>query len=162
MAGTLNIYDHPLPYARAYAMAKYLLEHGYKTKPTAEESAELTSHNEAYMEVSDCEEVIRTFFRPPFEGEKGRALSAAEVMQMMRVRGFYGKGYSAADVGRSLRRRGYEPHVIKGVTKYLVVEKDTEALKTEGTSDALTILHNMQQSIPSMTVDCSDEEIEPF
>ena len=162
VAGTLNIYEHPLCYARAYAMAKYLLEHGYKTKPTAEESAEITRHNDEYMEISDCEEVIRTFFRPPFEGEKCRALSAGVLMQMMRVRGFFGKGYSAIELGRSLRRVGYQPHIIKGAVKYLIVEKDTEALNTEGTSDALTILHDIQSSSGAVAVNDGDEDIEPF
>ena len=162
VAGTLNIYEHPLCYARAYAMAKYLLEHGYKTKPTAEESAEITRHNDDYMEITDCEEVIRTFFRPPFEGEKCRALSAGVLMQMMRVRGFFGKGYSAIELGRSLRRVGYQPHIIKGAVKYLIVEKDTEALNTEGTSDALTILHDMQSSSGVVAVNDGDEDIEPF
>ena len=159
VAGTLNIYEHPLCYARAYAMAKYLLANGYKTKPTAEESAELTSHNEAYMEVSDCEEVIRAFFRPPFEGEKCRALSAAEVMQMMRVRGFYGKGYGTTEVWRSLKRLGFLPHMIRGINKYLIVEKDTDTLKTEGASDALTILHDSQ---PTSNAVSDNDEIEPF
>ena len=162
VAGTLNIYEHPLCYARAYAMAKYLLEHGYKTKPTAEESAEITRHNDDYMEITDCEEVIRTFFRPPFEGEKCRALSAGVLMQMMRVRGFFGKGYSAIELGRSLRRVGYQPHIIKGAVKYLIVEKDTEALNTEGTSDALTILHDIQSSSGAVAVNDGDEDIEPF
>ena len=162
VAGTLNIYEHPLCYARAYAMAKYLLEHGYKTKPTAEESAEITRHNDDYMEITDCEEVIRTFFRPPFEGEKCRALSAGVLMQMMRVRGFFGKGYSAIELGRSLRRVGYQPHIIKGAVKYLIVEKDTEALNTEGTSDALTILHDIQSSSDVVGDNDGEKEVEPF
>ena len=159
VAGTLNIYEHPLDYARAYAMAKYLLANGYKTKPTADESAELTRHNDEYMEVTDCEEVIRAFFRPPFEGEKCRALSAAEVMQMMRVRGFYGKGYGTTEVWRSLKRLGFLPHMIRGINKYLIVEKDTDTLKTEGASDALTILHDSQ---PTSNAVSDNDEIEPF
>ncbi|MBP5420978.1 MAG: hypothetical protein J6Y78_00910, partial [Paludibacteraceae bacterium] len=104
---------------------------------------------------SDCEEVIRAFFRPPFEGEKCRALSAAEVMQMMRVRGFYGKGYGTTEVWRSLKRLGFLPHMIRGINKYLIVEKDVDTLKTEGASDALTILHDSQPI-------SDNEEVEPF
>ena len=162
VAGTLNIYDHPLDYARAYAMAKYLLANGYKTKPTADESAELTRHNDEYMEITDCEEVIRAFFRPPFEGEKCRALSAGVLMQMMRIRGFSGKGYSSIELGRSLRRIGYQPHIIKGAVKYLIVEKDTEALKSEEASDALTILHDIQSSSDAVGDNDGEKEVEPF
>jgi hypothetical protein len=143
-------------------MAKYLLANGYKTKPTADESAELTRHNDEYMEITDCEEVIRAFFRPPFEGEKCRALSAGVLMQMMRIRGFSGKGYSSIELGRSLRRIGYQPHIIKGAVKYLIVEKDTEALKTEEASDALTILHDIQSSSDAVGDNDGEKVVEPF
>ena len=143
-------------------MAKYLLANGYKTKPTADESAELTRHNDEYMEITDCEVVLRVFFRPPYDGEQCRAVSAGEVMQMMRVRGFYGYGFSAVEIGRTLRRLSYQPHMIRGVNKYLIVEKNTDTLKTEGASDALTILHNMQLLADAVAVDDSNEEVKPF
>ena len=161
VAGTQNIYDHPLPYARAYAMAKYLLEHGYKTKPTAEESAELTRHNEDYTEINDCDEVIRSFFRAPFAGEQCRAYSAGEIMQMVRVRGFYGKGFNAVEIGRTLKRLGYQYYVIHSCCKYLIVEKNADALKSEGFNDALTILHAQEASSKHVTDD-ANEEVEPF
>ena len=52
--------------------------------------------------------------------------------------------------------------MIRGVNKYLIVEKDTDTLKTEGASDALTILHNMQLLADAVAVDDSNEEVKPF
>lgn len=161
VAGTLNIYEHPLCYARAYAMAKYLLANGYKTKPTADESAELTRHNDEYMEINDCDEVIRSFFRAPFAGEQCRAYSAGEIMQMVRVRGFYGKGFNAVEIGRSLKRLGYQFYMVSGCYKYLIVEKNADSLKAEGFSDALTIL-NAQKASSEPVTDDDNEEVKPF
>lgn len=139
--GTLNLNEHPLDYKRAYAMAIYLIEHGYATKPTAEESELITRHNEDFMEITDCEEVIRTFYREPFPEESGiRALTAGEIMQQLRILGFFGKGYNAVEIGRTLKRLGYEPHLVNGNNRYLIVKKDDTTMVSEGQDSASTIM----------------------
>lgn len=146
VAGTVNLHEHPLCYERAYAMAKYLLANGYKTKPTAEESVEISNHNQDYMEISDSEEVLRSFFRPPFEGETCRAYTAGEIMQMLRVKGFFGKSFSSVEIGKSLKHLNYEFHLVHGYTKYLIVEKDVDMMKSESLTDAETILQTLHSS----------------
>lgn len=162
VAGTVNIFEHPLDYTRAYAMAKYLLEHGYKTKPTAEESAQITQHNNDFMEISDSDEVIRSFFRPPFEGEQCRAYSAGEVMQKLRARSFNGKGFNAVEIGRSLKRLGYQSFAVHGNTKYFIVEKDAEMLKSESIADAEAILQAMNPSVQPSADEGKEDNVLPF
>lgn len=140
VAGTVNLHEHPLDYRKAYAMAKYLLLHGYKTKPTAEESECISKHNEAFMELNDCEEVIKTYFRAPLALEPCKALSSAEIMQKLRNNwGIFGKGFSTNEIGRTLKRLGYEPHIIKGTNKYMIVAKTSDELMGEGERDAQSI-----------------------
>lgn len=136
VAGTTDLRAFPLDYERAYAMAIYLLEHGYETKPTAEESEWITQHNEAFMEPSDCDEVIRTYYRAALELEPCKALAAGDIMQQLRSRGFFGKGFTAVEIGRALKRLGYEAHTIRGNHKYMIVEKTQEELNAENERDA--------------------------
>ncbi len=159
VAGTVNLHDHPLDYNRAYAMAKYLLLNGYQTKPTAEESECISQHNEEFMEMNDCEEVIRSFFRAPLEMEPCKAISSGEIMQKLRIRwGIYGKGFSANEIGRTLIRLGYEPHLSRGVNKYMIVEKTDDELNCEGERDAQTIRLSMVQPA-SEQLEYEDDEI---
>lgn len=146
VAGTVNLHEHPLDYRRAYAMAKYLLQHGFQTKPTAQESEYISQHNVEFMEMNDCEEAIRTFFREPLELEPCKAISSGEIMQILRNRwGIFGKGFSANEIGRTLIRLGYEPHPIRGINKYMIVEKTPDELDNEGKSDALAIRQSLVQ-----------------
>lgn len=139
VAGTIDLHKFPLDYMRAYAMAKYLLEHGYKTKPTAQESEWITQHNEDFIEPSDCEEVIRTFYRPPLELERCKALTAGDIYSQLRARGLCGNNFSTVEIGRTLNRLGYNRHPVHGTNKYMIIEKSQDELNDENERDAAEI-----------------------
>ncbi len=139
VAGTVNLHEHPLPYEGAYAQALYLLRHGFAYKPTHSESMLISEHNKEYMELNDCEETIKTYYRKPEETEHGIALTSSAIQRRLSTLGFYGKGYSAVEIGRAFSRLGYIRTRMNGVNKFVVVEVEPDIVKRQGEVDAKAI-----------------------
>lgn len=137
---TKNLDKHPFDYDRAYAMALYLLEHGYQCKPTAEESEQISKHNERFMAVSDCEGLLESHYRKPTLYEKGTAMTAAEIMNQLHIITGRCKNFSSQEIGRCLTQLGFEKRILHGKAKYLVIERSEAEIKEEQERDAEIIM----------------------
>jgi len=134
LVGTVNLFDRPLCYEGAYAQALWLLENGFKPKPTHDESMLLTEHNLSFLEPNDCEEALSVFLRKPGNQYEGEWMSSGEISQELTNRNFRGKGFSNVDIGKSLKRMEFENKIIRGKTRYHVVIADYDRQRRERAS----------------------------
>ena len=137
LVGTKNIHDYPLNYEGAYAQAVYLLEHGYEPKPTYEESQRISQHNRQFMTPNDCVEALRTFVRHPSESDTAEAYASGDLQRELNLRGFHGNTYNVVNIGRAMKSMGFEPHKIRGISKYRVVLADAVRQQRERQEDAV-------------------------
>lgn len=136
LKGTVNLNEHPLPYQGAYAQALYLLEHGFETKPTKEQSQLISQHNEPYLMTDDTTEALRTFVRKPTSTDNPEAYSAGDLLKELGVRGYHGHQYNTVNIGRAMMNMDFEPRKVRGTYKYDVVIADFERQKRERIEDA--------------------------
>ena len=136
LQGTVDLDQFPLPYEGAYAQAIYLLDHGFDPKPTHEESQQITSHNQSFMEPSDCEEAILTFLRQPDGLGSTETMSAGDIMHELNFRGFRGREYNTVNIGKTMKKLQFESKTVRGTRKYLVVKVDYALHNTENKEDA--------------------------
>ena len=133
---TVDLNNFPLPYEGAYAQALYLLDHGFQSKPTHDESQLITEHNRRFEEPNDCEEAILTFLKLPDTLDNAESLSAGDIMRELSFRGFRGREYNAISIGRCMKRLGFETKKIRGVIKYLTTKVDPDLHNRENKEDA--------------------------
>lgn len=136
LVGTVNVNEHPLPYEGAYSQAVYLLENGFFTKPTAEESQMISEHNLPYLIPNDAEEALRTFVRMPETADNTEAYSAGDLLKELNQRGFSGRGFSTVAIGKAMKSMGFESKKVRGTYKYVAVLADYERQKRERIEDA--------------------------
>lgn len=129
MVGYVDFHEVPLQYERAYAMALYLLRHGYSSKPTAQESEFITQRNMNYIEPDDVTELISSFFRKPMEEERCMAWTAGQILQELGNMGFRSNKYNAYAISRALAFLGYDAYKRHNQNHYLIVKEDPERLE---------------------------------
>ena len=133
---TVDLDNFPLPYEGAYAQALYLLKHGFEPKPDQEESQMISQHNNRYVELNDCEEVLKTLFRIPEEADKPLAFGAGEILNELNYNGYHAGKYNAVEIGKAMKRMGFMSKRINGRVKYYVARISLESRKLEAEKDA--------------------------
>ncbi len=163
LVNTTNLKEHPLPYEGAYAQALYLLEHGYETKPTKEESQKISEHAKSFVMNDDVVEALNTFVRQPSENEEPIALSAGELLQKLGEKGFRGSAFNTVNIGKAMKAMGFKPIKRHGLNKYRVVLADALRLLHEQTEDAKDTEENAvetsnQNSAPEAQVEAANSQ----
>lgn len=133
---TVDLNQFPLPYEGAYAQAMYLINNGFDSYPTQEESRLISQHNSVYAKIVDCEEALATFMRKTDDTTKTEAKSAGDIMQELSRRGYKGQGFSASSIGKALKKMGFESRLIHGTRKYYVSIVPYEEHHAENRRDA--------------------------
>ncbi len=131
LTGTVNLNEHPLPYAGAYAQALWLLDHGFKAKPTQQESELISEHNLPYLIPDDVDEALRTFVRMPSDTDNPEAYTAGDLLNVLYTKGFRGPKYTAQAIGKAMKGMGFESVKRHGLNKYIVVIADTGRQQSE-------------------------------
>ena len=131
LTGTTNIKENPINYDGAYAQAVYLLNNGYQPKPTREESMLIKEHNQAFMQMNDCEQALLTFVRQPQGYANVQILTPGDLLQELNNRGFRGTSFNTNEIGRSLTRLGFKSKKTKRGNGYYLSTIDYEEQKRE-------------------------------
>lgn len=136
LKGTTDLNEHPLPYSGAYAQALYLLNHGYQTKPSREESQMISDHNQPFVMTDDTAEALLTFVRKPTATSNAEAYSAGDLLKELNTRGFHGRNFSTVAIGRAMKSLGFEAKKVRGTYKYCIILADYDTQKRERIEDA--------------------------
>lgn len=118
--GTEHIGNNTLPYAGAYAQARWIAENNDPSTyiPSKDEANDITEHNEQYVERSQCEMILPLYFRKPEDYETGEMLTLGEIAStlMPSIR-----NVSHVAIGKALKKNGILPiHYHNGQRYYLV------------------------------------------
>ena len=133
---TTNINDNPIDYDGAYAQAVYLLRNGYQPKPTREESMRIKEHNQAFMQMNDCEQALLTFVRQPEEYANVQIVTPGDLLQELNNRGFRGAPFNTNEIGRSLTRLGFKSKKTKRGKGYFLstIDYDQQTRERKATA----------------------------
>ena len=135
LTGTVNLNDHPLPYEGAYAQALWLLDHGYSTKPTQQESELISEHNLPYLIPDDVDEALRTFVRKPEDTDNPEAYTAGDLLGVLYAKGFRGPKYTSQAIAKAMKGMGIDYIKRQGRKKYVVVIADSGRQQCERKKD---------------------------
>jgi len=73
-------YTHPIPHDRLYAQAYALYRQGFQYWFDPTEVAALDNHNQNFEEPNMTQELIETYFRPPYGDEVGEFYTSANIL----------------------------------------------------------------------------------
>ena len=135
LTGTVNLNEHPLPYAGAYAQALWLLDHGFKAKPTQQESELISEHNLPYLIPDDVDEALRTFVRMPSDTDNPEAYTAGDLLNVLYTKGFRGPKYTSQAIAKAMKGMGFDTIRRQGRNKYVVVIADAGRQQCERKKD---------------------------
>ncbi len=163
LAGTVNLNNAPLPYDGAYAQAYYLIKHGYHHKPTQEESALITEHNQPYVMNDDVAEVLQTLLRIPEAGEITEAFSAGDILNLLNIRGFRGRAFNTNNIGKAMTKIGFQIKRTRKGKLYLAVVIEPEQRHQQRLQAAADVMKEAAgvEEFPEPTVAEKDSEL-PF
>ena len=115
-------------YAEVYAQALYLVhDNDFNYKPTKEEALHISELNRPHRIPNDCEAVLSTLLRKPQGMEKGVALSAGDIICLLKEKHLGGHDYSTVHIGKAMTNMEFASKTVHGYTKYLcVVIEDSE------------------------------------
>ena len=115
-------------YAEVYAQAVHLVhDENFNYKPTKEEALHISELNRPHRIPNDCEAVLSTLLRKPQGMEKGVALSAGDIICLLRKKNLGGHGYSTVNIGKAMTNLEFASKSVHGYTKYLcIVIEDLE------------------------------------
>lgn len=120
--GTKDLFENPLPYEGAYAQALYLIQQpDFRSSLSREEVAELEQNNLDHIEADVVSEAICSFYRIPKDGEDGKNVSCADILEKVGEK-LRGQKIGAREIGIALSRLGFPKKRINGNTRYYVVE----------------------------------------
>lgn len=128
-------YCHAIPYDEVYAQAYALWKGGFRHWFSQEEIRRLNEHNSSFEQPDLEEDLVRTHFRKPFEGEVGIFVSTADIL--VEINMGLRHPLSPAKVGATMGRLGFAPVRYKGKRGYIVVKKTAEDIERERKSGAL-------------------------
>ena len=121
--------------AGAYAQALWLLDHGFKAKPTQQESELISEHNLPYLIPDDVDEALRTFVRMPSDTDNPEAYTAGDLLNVLYTKGFRGPKYTSQAIAKAMKGMGFDTIRRQGRNKYVVVIADAGRQQCERKKD---------------------------
>ena len=126
---------HAIPYELVYSQAYALWKSGFCHWFSQEEIRKLNMHNSRFEVPNLEEDLIRTHFRKPFEGEAGIFVTAADILEQISSCLRY--PLSPNKIGRIMAGLEFESIRYKGKRGYITVKKTGEDIDRERRSGAL-------------------------
>ena len=126
---------HAIPYELVYSQAYALWKSGFCHWFSQEEIRKLNIHNSRFEVPNLEEDLIRTHFRKPFEGEAGIFVTAADILEQISSCLRY--PLSPNKIGRIMAGLEFESIRYKGKRGYIAVKKTGEDIDRERRSGAL-------------------------
>ena len=126
---------HAIPYELVYSQAYALWKSGFCHWFSQEEIRVLNMHNSRFEVPNLEEDLIRTHFRKPFEGESGIFVTAADILEQISSCLRY--PLSPNKIGRIMAGLEFESIRYKGKRGYVTVKKTGEDIDRERRSGAL-------------------------
>ena len=126
---------HAIPYELVYSQAYALWKSGFCHWFSQEEIRVLNMHNSRFEVPNLEEDLIRTHFRKPFEGEAGIFVTAADILEQISSCLRY--PLSPNKIGRIMAGLEFESIRYKGKRGYVTVKKTGEDIDRERRSGAL-------------------------
>ena len=124
-------------YAEVYAQAVYLVhDEKFDYKPTKEEALHISELNCPHRIPNDCEAVLSTLIRKPQGMEKGVALSAGDIICLLKKNYLGGHDYGSVNIGKAMTNMGFASKTVHGYTKYLCVIIDDPEREERQAHDA--------------------------
>ena len=128
-------HQHAIPYELVYSQAYALWKSGFCHWFSQEEIRKLNMHNSRFEVPNLEEDLIRTHFRKPFEGETGIFVTAADILEQISSCLRY--PLSPNKIGRIMAGLEFESIRYKGKRGYVTVKKTGEDIDRERRSGAL-------------------------
>lgn len=128
-------HQHAIPYELVYSQAYALWKSGFCHWFSQEEIRVLNTHNSRFEVPNLEEDLIRTHFRKPFEGEAGIFVTAADILEQISSCLRY--PLSPNKIGRIMAGLEFESIRYKGKRGYIAVKKTGEDIDRERRSGAL-------------------------
>lgn len=126
---------HAIPYELVYSQAYALWKSGFCHWFSQEEIRKLNMHNSRFEVPNLEEDLIRTHFRKPFEGEAGIFVTAADILEQISSCLRY--PLSPNKIGRIMAGLEFESIRHRGKRGYIAVKKTGEDIDRERRSGAL-------------------------
>lgn len=126
---------HAIPYELVYSQAYALWKSGFCHWFSQEEIRVLNTHNSRFEVPNLEEDLIRTHFRKPFEGETGIFVTAADILEQISSCLRY--PLSPNKIGRIMAGLEFESIRYRGKRGYVTVKKTGEDIDRERRSGAL-------------------------
>ena len=146
--GTVNLDQFPLPYEGAYAQAIYLIQNGFQSYPTQDESRLISQYNRRYAQTNDCEEAIATFINKPETFENATSMTAGDILRELNLLGFRGRDINTNNIGRTMKKLEFESRIINGRCKYLVKKIDDTKHEQDNDCDVSHFIPQTDEDIP--------------
>lgn len=120
--------DFPFEYEGIYAQAYALYRQGYRYWFSQEEIQRLSLHNSAFEAPQIETELVDVFFRKPKAGEAGEFMPVSRAMQI--ISGNISQHVYATRIGQAFTTMGFESRRTNHSRGYIVVQRDSEEIKT--------------------------------
>ena len=91
----------------------------------------IKEHNQAFMQMNDCEQALLTFVRQPEEYANAQIVTPGDLLQELNNRGFRGAPFITNEIGKSLTRLGFKSKKTKRGKGYFLSIIDYEEQKRE-------------------------------
>lgn len=119
-------WEHPIDHDAVYAQAKALLDSGFRYWFQGEEIDELNHRNRRFETPNPARELILAFYRKPYGLEKGRYITASQIVAR------FGNSIrlTTGQVGRIMKELGFERLHTRNGNFWLIVERTTDEIAT--------------------------------
>ena len=126
MADIDSPWEHPIDHDAVYAQAKALLDSGFRYWFQGEEIDELNHRNRRFETPNPARELILAFYRKPYGLEKGRYITASQIVAR------FGNSIrlTTGQVGRIMKELGFERLHTRNGNFWLIVERTTDEIAT--------------------------------
>lgn len=111
----------PFNYTGIYSQALALWKSGFRYWFNQQEIRVLNERNREFEVPNLEEELVLTYFRPPFPGSKPIFMKVANILE--RINGCIRQPLSPNRLGIMMRKLGFQPHRINGQRGFLVIER---------------------------------------
>jgi hypothetical protein len=122
-----NPHEHPFHYTGIYSQALALWKSGFRYWFDHSEIQQLNMLNREFESARPEEELLLTYYRPPFKGCKAIFMKVSEVLE--RINAGIHQPLSPHRLGIMLKRLGFTKCKYNGERGYLVVERTGEEIQ---------------------------------
>ena len=120
-------HQQPFNYTGIYSQAWALWKSGFRYWFNQQEIRELNERNREFEVPNLEEELLLTYFRPPFPGCKPIFMKVANILE--RINGGIRQPLSPNRLGIVMRKLGFQPHRVKGQRGFLVIERSPDEIQ---------------------------------